>query len=33
MISTSSYNNFKSNKFRTISVSGNKGIEADYIGE
>ncbi len=33
MISTSSYNNFKSDKFRTVSISGNRGIDAGYIGE
>ena len=33
MIYTSSHNNIKSNKYRTISISGNRGRDANYIGE
>ena len=32
MISTSSYNNWKSDKYRTYSISGNRGVDAGYQG-
>ena len=33
MICTSSYNDWKSDKYRTISISGNRGKDANYKGE
>ena len=33
MIKTSSYNNFKSDIFRTVSISGDRGKNAGYKGE
>ncbi len=33
MISTSSYNNWQSDKYRTYSISGNRGKDANYQGE
>ena len=33
MIFTSSHQNWKSNKYRTCSISGNRGLDAGYKGE
>ena len=33
MISTSSHNNCNTNKFKTMSISGNRGKDANYVGE
>ena len=33
MISTSSYNDWQSDKYRTVSISGNRGEDANYQGE
>lgn len=33
MISTSSHNNCNTNKYKTVSISGNKGKDANYKGE
>ena len=33
MISTSSHSNCKTSVYRTVAISGNKGKDADYVGE
>ena len=33
MISTSSHNDWQSNKYKTFSISGNRGKDANYQGK